>query len=206
MEPDWLKWSKKLQAIAQNGLTFSLQQYDTERYQQIQEIAAEILSKYSGEEKQIILDIFNKQEGYATPKVDVRGAAIRDNKILLVKEKADGKWTLPGGWADPNQTPSENVIREVQEESGFLVKTSKIVAVFDRTKQGHTPLYPFHVFKIFFLCEIIGGEAAVSNETTDVGFFAENEIPELSSGRVNLNQISLIFRHFREPELQTEFD
>lgn len=206
MIPNWLVWARELQAIAQNGLTFSENHFDIDRYNRIKNIAAEIISNQLSIDKMTLLETFTLQEGYATPKVDVRGIVFRDNQILLVKEAIDGKWTLPGGWADPNETPSQSVEREIFEESGFKAKTVKVAAVYDRDKQGHFPPFPFHIYKIFFLCELIGGEAKTSIETDDVAFFKENEIPELSSARVTINQINKFFKKHKEKIWDTEFD
>ena len=130
----------------------------------------------------------------------------RDDKVLLVREVADGCWTLPGGWADVNESPSESVVREVREESGYETRPVKLLAVYDRSKQGHVPAFPFHVYKLFILCELIGGEAATSFETSGVGFFAEEELPELSLSRVTPEQIRRLFEHWRHPEWATDFD
>jgi ADP-ribose pyrophosphatase YjhB (NUDIX family) len=207
MEPDWIQWGKALQAIAQTGLHFGKSEYDAERYRQIQEIAAEIFARYSLTEKETILDLFSKDVGYATPKVDVRGVVFRDSQILLVREVLDHhRWTLPGGWADVNETPTTAVTREVFEESGYHTKAVKLLAVYDRTHQGHTPLMPYHVYKLFFLCQLVGGESKVSHETSEVGFFPEDQIPELSRSRVLPHQIQRFFEYYRNPDLPTDFD
>ncbi len=206
MEETWLSWVKSLQAIAQNGLTFSENQFDIARYKEIRKIAADILARYSSSSSDEILKFFETENGYATPKVDIRGAVFKDDKILLVKEISDGGWTLPGGWADPNETPSLAVEREVFEESGFEVKARKLIAVYDRTKQKHTPPYPYHVYKLFFLCDLIGGEKKHSIETDGVDFFKEDEIPRLSDARVKLHQIKRFFEFYRNPSLQADFD
>ena len=130
-----------------------------------------------------------------------------DSKILLVQEVADcGRWTLPGGWADVNETPSEAVVKEVLEESGFETRVVKLLAVYDREKQGHIPPLPFHIYKLFFLCEITGGSACAQGETSAVDFFGEHEIQELSVSRVNEKQVRWIFLHARNPEQPTDFD
>lgn len=207
MEPQWLRWAKELQAIAQIGLTYSsADHFDVERYARIREIAAEIMSFCGEMEKGMLLELFQQEDGYATPKVDIRGAVFRDDKVLLVREVADGCWTLPGGWADVNESPSESVVREVREESGYETRPVKLLAVYDRSKQGHVPAFPFHVYKLFILCELIGGEAATSFETSGVGFFAEEELPELSLSRVTPEQIRRLFEHWRHPEWATDFD
>jgi len=206
IEPRWLEWSRKLQAIAQNGLHFTNDPYDRERYEELREIAAEMMAAGSGEPLEAISGLFAGQAGYATPKVDVRGVVFREDHILLVRESQDGLWTLPGGWADPNESPSESVTREIYEESGFETRATKMLAVFDRAKHDHVPLFAFHVYKLFVRCEIESGTARPSLETLDVAFFPESGIPELSLGRVTPAQIARFFQHLRHPEWATDFD
>jgi len=206
-EPNWLRWAKQLAALAQNGLTFSDNPYDIERYEHLRQIAAEMMAEGFDLDKKSLLDLFAREQGYATPKVDVRGAAFRDGKILLVREALDGGWTLPGGWADPCQSPSEAVVREIFEESGFEARVCKLAAVYDRSRHPHLPAIPFHIYKLFFLCEITGGAATESHETTGVAFFAENEIPHnLSISRTLPFQIARMFDHLRHPALPTDCD
>lgn len=206
LEPDWLRWAKELQALAQTGLTFTQDHYDIERYEAIRHIAAEMMAAGSGSDLATVLEVFTAQTGYATPKVDTRGVVFQDGALLLVKELRDGGWTLPGGWADTNDSPSEAVVREIFEESGFQTRAVKLLAVYDRSKHGHTPPYPFHIYKMFFRCEIIGGAAASSSETEGAAFFKEHEIPPLSSSRVTPGQIARLFEHYRHPEWPTDFD
>ncbi|MBN1507821.1 MAG: NUDIX hydrolase [Sedimentisphaerales bacterium] len=207
MEPNWLKWAKQLAALAQDGLAYCDNEYEIDRYKQIRQIAAEMMSAGSGVETGPLLELFSREQGYATPKVDVRGAVFHNDRILLVREKIDGGWTLPGGWADPCQSPSEAVAREVFEEAGFEVRVTKLVAVYDRSKHPHLPPMPFHLYKLFFLCEIIGGAATQSYETTGVDFFAEDGIPpDLSISRTLPFQIARMFEHHRDPALPTDFD
>ena len=206
MEPKWLDWAKSLQAEAQNGLTFSQNEFERERYNHILDIAAEMMASNSDTDLSYVKGLFKDVEGYMTPRVDVRGVVFKDARVLLVKEKADGGWTLPGGWADPNETPSQSVEREVFEESGFRVKAVKVLAVFDRAKQGHTPPFPYHVYKLFFLCELKGGKETTSIETDAVDWFTEDNIPALSSARTTASQLRRFFEHHRNSELPTDFD
>ncbi|MBN1359673.1 MAG: NUDIX hydrolase [Sedimentisphaerales bacterium] len=206
MEPNWLRWAKQLAALAQDGLTYCDLPYEIERYEQIRTVAAEMMATGFELDRKSVLDLLSREEGYATPKVDVRGVAFRDNKVLLVREMIDGGWTLPGGWADPWQSPSEAAVREVREESGFEVRVTKLAAVYDRSKHAHVPLMPFHIYKLFFLCEITGGQARESYETTGVDFFAEDALPELSISRTLPEQIARMFEHYRNPALPTDFD
>jgi len=209
MEPVWLVWARELQAIAQTGLTFATNGYDRERYTAIRSLAAQIMATQSDAEFGRVEALFAEQAGYATPKVDVRGAIFDENsRILLVREIADaGRWTMPGGWADVNQSPAESIIREVREEAGLEVRVRKLAAVYDRARHPHQPPHPFHVFKLFFICEVIGGTPEPGTETSEVAFFAENEIPgDLSLGRVVPHQIARMFEHARHRDLPTDFD
>lgn len=203
---DWFQIATELKTISQAGKFFAKDSYEKERHEQLEKICAEIFAKHSDLDADEVQVILQKDMGYPTPKVDCRGVAFRDGKILLVREIADGGWTLPGGWCDVGMTPSENVAREVWEESGFEVEVKRLLAVYDRDKQGHTPPYPFNIYKMFFLCEIIGGKATVSNETSDVAFFGEDEIPELSVGRTLPHQIKQFFAQYRDMSLPVSFD
>jgi ADP-ribose pyrophosphatase YjhB (NUDIX family) len=205
-EPAWLLWARELQALAQTGLAFSSDPYDLERYQRIRTLAAEMFARGSETPIERIQALFDQESGYATPKIDVRGAVFRDERILLVREALDGGWTLPGGWADVNQTARECVEREIREESGFEARAIKLAAVYDYRRQGnHRPL-PHSIYKLFFICELMGGEARTSLETSAVEFFAPDEVPPLSLGRTNPRQIARMFAHRRDLTLATEFD
>lgn len=206
IEPQWIRWARELQAISQTGNHFATSDYDRERYQRISEIAAEIFAEQGDSEGSKIRTIFEAQSGYATPKVDVRAAVFRDGKILLVQERSDGLWTLPGGWADVNDSPSEAVAKEVLQESGFQVKVERLLAVFDRAKHPHDPPFPFHIYKMFFLCKIEGGEATPSPETSSVDFFGVEALPPLSVSRITEDQIRFCFRAGLNATVPTAFD
>jgi ADP-ribose pyrophosphatase YjhB (NUDIX family) len=206
-DPQWLQWARRLQALAQIGLAFNPNHYDQERYEEIRAIAAEMMAAGSDASVEQITGLFAGQTEYATPKVDTRGVVFQDDSILLVKELSDGgRWTLPGGWADVNESPSQAVEREIREESGFEARVVKLLAVWDRSMHAHYPLHPFHVYKLFFLCEITGGSAATSSETDGAAFFAEDEIPELSVARVTPDEITRLFEHHRQQDLPADFD
>jgi ADP-ribose pyrophosphatase YjhB (NUDIX family) len=205
-EPQWLTIARELQAIAQTGLAYTKDKFDAERFRQIRAIAAGIMAAGSATAVEQVIRLFAKDEGYATPKVDVRGAVFRDGLILLVREISDGRWTLPGGWADVNQSAAECVEREVAEESGFQVRAGKLAAVWDYRRQGDVPPHPFSIYKMFFCCEIVAGRARSGVETSEVAFFAEDSLPDLSVGRVTAAQIRRMFEHARQPGLATDFD
>ncbi|MCB0291014.1 MAG: NUDIX hydrolase [Calditrichaeota bacterium] len=205
MSSQWLRWAKRLNAIAQAGLTYSEGPYDLERYHQLRDIAGEIIAGHSNLPPAQIVDILRREAGYPTPKVDVRGAVFRNNQILLVRERSDGRWTLPGGWADVNETPAECVVKEVREESGYHTRAVKLLAVWDKSQHSH-PEHFFHTYKLFFRCEITGGAPAESLETDGVAFFNEDSLPPLSIDRTTSEQIRRMFVHYRNPDLATEFD
>lgn len=208
MEPKWLEWAKALQSITQTGLHYTEGVFDRERYRQIQEIAADIVATYTSVDPQVVRDLYAAEQGPSTPKVDVRGVAFKDDALLMVRETLDeGRWTLPGGWADVNESPAEACVREVFEESGFRARAVKLLAVVDKSKHAEYPPALFHVYKLFFLCEITGGEAADSIETSGVGFFREADLPhDLSVVRVSRPQLLRFFEQRRHPEWQTDFD
>lgn len=206
MEQKWLEWAKRLQALSQNGLTYAQDPFDKERYEQIRHIAAEMLTEKTGAKIEDVLDLFSREKDYATPKVDVRGAVFKDGRILLVKERSDGRWALPGGWADVGESPSENVEREVWEESGFHVKAKRLAAIYDRDKHPHKPLMHYHIYKLFFICEITSGQATTSYETEEVAFFEENDLPELSITKILPEQIARMFEYYRQDGLKVYFD
>jgi ADP-ribose pyrophosphatase YjhB (NUDIX family) len=204
-EPQWLRWAREVQAIAQTGLTFSQEKYDLDRYQRLRAIAVEMLAVGSNTAIERVQGLFDQDVGYPTPKVDVRAAVFRDGRILMVREISDGRWTLPGGWADVNQSAKECVEREVQEESGFQARAVKLAAVYDRHRRNPS-IHPYSIYKLFFICELTGGNAAPSIETSAVEFFARDQIPDLSVERTSAAQIERMYEHWKHPDLMTEFD
>jgi len=202
----WLDWAREIQALTQTGLTFSQIEYDIMRYRRLEEIAAEIVSSHTALPTPEILENFRVQPGYATPKIDVRGAVIRDGKILLVQERSDGGWTMPGGWADVGDAPSAMVAREVREESGYEVRVEKLVAVYDANRVPGVRMEFYHAYKLIFLCTITGGEARPSNETSAVDFFDLEHLPPLSIYRTDRQMLEEVFAHFADPARPTAFD
>lgn len=205
MEPRWLEWSRELQAIAQTGLTYAKDPFDRERYAQVRDVAARIQASYMQLSVEEVLAMLGSETGHATPKVDVRGAVFREGRILLVREKLDGLWTLPGGWAEVNESASEAAVRETREESGHETRATKLLAVWDRRKHNPPPSR-HHAYKLFFRCELTGGRPSTSIETTATGFFTEDNLPDLSTGRVTTSQIARLFEHLRDPDLPADFD
>ena len=204
-EPQWLRIAREVRAIAQTGLAFNADGFDHQRYQRLRELAALLMAQGSATEHESILELLRQEKGYATPKVDVRGAAFQDGHVLMVREISDGKWTLPGGWADVNQTAGECVVREIAEESGFTARALKLAAVYDYQKRNPSP-HIDSIYKMFFICEIVGGAACASDETSEVAFFPRDELPPLSLGRTTAAQIDRMFEHRENPQLATDFD
>lgn len=205
LPPRWLEWAREIQALSQTGYHYSENEYQRERYERLSAIAAEIIAEHTQLPQDELTTTFRAQTGYATPRVDVRGAVFRDGKLLLVRERMDGGWTMPGGWADVGDVPSEAAEREVREEAGFRVKARRVIGVYDANRVG--PLELFHAFKIVFLCDLVGGEARSSNETSEVAFFGPGEIPEpLSGERTRPRHIQDAFAAYQNPACQSVFD
>jgi ADP-ribose pyrophosphatase YjhB (NUDIX family) len=204
--PKWLDWAREIQALAQTGLTFNKNEFDILRYRRLEEIAAEIVAAHTTLAQESIVENFRLQPGYATPKIDVRGAVIRDGKILLVQERSDGGWTMPGGWADVGDAPADMARREVWEESGFEVRVEKVVAVYDANRVPGARMEFYHAYKLVFLCAITGGEARPSNETSAVDFFDLEHLPPLSTYRTSRPMLEEVFAHFADPARPAAFD
>ncbi|MEA4811340.1 MAG: NUDIX hydrolase [Anaerolineaceae bacterium] len=203
--PPWASWAERLQLIAQAGLTYSQNQYDLQRFSQIQALAAEILAEGSATPIQKIEGLLADERGYQTPKVDVRAVVVKEGKMLFVKELADGGWTLPGGWVDAGDRPSFAAEREVWEESGYTAKATRLLAVLDHRLHGYPP-YFFHIFKLFFQCELTGGKPGTSLETGGVAWFGPQDSPKLSLERTTPEIIRMMFTQLEHPEAPALFD
>lgn len=200
-----LDLARRLLALAQAGLHFTPLEYDKERYREVVDIATRLLEIDSGRPAEQLRQAWFVEDGYATPKVDVRAAIFREDRVLLVHETTDGRWAMPGGWADVNDSPAQAVEKEIEQESGFIARAVKLAALHDRNKHGHPSLF-HHAWKVFFICDIVGGEARTSHETDGVEFFPLHALPELSSGRVTAAQIHRMYQHHLHRDWPTEFD
>ena len=205
MQLKWLEWAKQIQAISQAGLAYSKDMYDLERFEQLRTLSIEIMQTYTDVEEVKIRELFASDTGYQTPKVDVRGVVFDEDRILLVRERTDGAWALPGGWADVGLSAKEVVVKEVKEEAGLEVAPVRLLGVVDKKFHPHPPS-PIHVYKIFILCEVVGGQAAAGMETLDVGYFGEADLPALSTERNTIGQIRTLFDMKRNPEREILFD
>jgi ADP-ribose pyrophosphatase YjhB (NUDIX family) len=201
---NWVKWVSEIQAIAQSGLTYSINEFDKRRYLRLSEIISELAAYCSDNLSDEVEKVFLLETGYPTPKIDVRSFILQEGKVLLVKERSDGLWTLPGGWADINESPSEAVIRETKEETGYNVSVIKLLALWDKLKHDHPPQWP-HSYKCFFHCEIVSGKEEENLEIAEQGFFNLNALPPLSTHRVTKKQLSCLYDLVAKPQ-PTRFD
>jgi ADP-ribose pyrophosphatase YjhB (NUDIX family) len=204
-----IEWARKLAALAQTQLTYAKDEYDKERGEELQQLAADMMGASTNVSSKHWKSVFKNERGYATPKVDVRGAVFNEGKVLLSREKDDGCWSLPGGWADVNDTPSEAVIREVREESGYPVRCTQLAAVLDRDlhyQPQASHAHPFHIYKLMFVCEIAGDPKELCHDITDSAFFDLDDLPPLSEHRTLPKHIELLWKHHQNPDLPTEFD
>lgn len=203
--PQWLLWAREIQALAQTGYTYAHDDYQRERYRRLSEIAAEMVASKSQLQVENILAAYDAQKGYATPKVDVRAVVFRDQKLLMVRERLDGGWTLPGGWADVGDLPSHAAEREVLEESGYLVRASRVIGIYDANRSGSLDL--FHAYKIVFYCDLLGGASNPGIETSEVAFFGIEELPDQLSGERTLpRHLQDAFACLKVPTCRVVFD
>jgi ADP-ribose pyrophosphatase YjhB (NUDIX family) len=205
MNNKWLQWTSELQSIAQAGLTYSTDRYDLDRYEKIRNIVVEILHEYTEIDHKKIRELFASETGYQTPKVDIRASVFKNNKILMIKEKADGAWALPGGWADVNSSVSESAIRECSEEAGAIVMPKRIIAIHLANKHNK-PDFPFTIYKIFVECELVENCFKENTETLDAQFFEAEMLPELSFERNTPDQIKMCFEAKKCEVFETIFD
>jgi ADP-ribose pyrophosphatase YjhB (NUDIX family) len=195
---------EKLAAIAQAGLAYSIDPHDRERYSMLKVVAIQLMREL-GAGQAAVDELYASDDGYRTPKVDVRGVVVRHDSVLLVCERTDGRWTLPGGWADVGESPAESVAREIEEETGYRARVVRLIALFDRNKHDHDP-FPWHTYKAFFHCEVDGEQAHSTLETLGVGFFPVDALPELSTGRVTADQIRRLFDRIKRDDAEAMFD
>lgn len=205
MEYKWLDVVKRLQAIAQAGITYAVNGYDLERYEQLRQISVEIMADLTDTDFPKVEALFANETGYQTPKVDVRAVVFEEGKILMVRETIDGCWTLPGGWADVGYTPAEVAVKETREEAGLEVEPVRLLAVLDKKCHPHPPS-PYHTYKIFIHCRKTGGSLGTSYETSESGFFKRDHLPPLSTERITASQIQLLFSFLDNPTKEAVFD
>ncbi len=204
-EPQRLTWARELQALAQNGLAFTRDPYDRQRYERIRVLALEMLAAGSEDMPETLQRLWREETGYATPKVAARAAVFRDDTILLVRDARDGRWTLPGGWIDVNESPREAVEREVLEETGYVARADKLLILSDKRKQPHPPSL-YHAYDLFFHCVLLAGAPATNLEVSEIAFFPETALPALHPAMILPEQITRLFAHARHPEWPTDFD
>lgn len=204
--PTWLRWAREIQALAQTGLAFGQDPYDIARYERLNSLAAEIVAEHSNLDAETLRVDMLSQPGYATPKVDVRAAIERDGRILLVQERADSLWAMPGGWADVGDAPARAAEREVLEETGLVVRAQRLLGVYDANRGHKGPLALYHAYKLLFACDWQGGERTLSDETLAVDWFTLDALPPLSLQRTNERHLGDVAAWLRDPERPTVFD
>ena len=191
--------SQRIRAMSQTALAYSSNDYEIERSREMIALSDRIVSIVSETDEDIIHADYHPVKEYVTPKVDIRAVIFNEkDEILLVKEKADGKWALPGGWADVGFTPTEVVVKETKEETGYDVRVVRLLAVLDKRCYNH-PASPFYLYKFCFQCEILSGVDELTFDIIDSRFFATNQLPPLSTDRILPEQIALLDKLRRDP-------
>lgn len=205
MNDKWIEFAIRIQSIAQAGLQYGKDKFDLERYEELREIAAEMMVAKTDIPTEKIYDLFCNETGYQTPKVDTRAAIFVNGEILLVHEN-NGTWSLPGGWCDVDQSVASNTEKEVREETGLIVDSEKVIAVQD-WRRHNVRNYAYGVIKIFVLCKYLGGEFKKNMETTEIGYFNRENIPQnLAVEKTSYEQIMMCFDAYENSDLPTLFD
>ncbi|WP_017327544.1 NUDIX hydrolase [Synechococcus sp. PCC 7336] len=197
----WYEWATQIQATVQGTLAYSTNPFEIERCRKLEALAHEILATYTDTDFDRVQGFFESDTSYATPKVDVRGVVFNDRgHILMVREKIDGKWSLPGGWADLGDSPAEAVVREIREEAGYIATASRLLGIIDRHKSTQLPR-AFYIYKIFMRCEIVERLQEFDNAETDrVDFFTFDNLPDLSTARNTYEQMQAISEFWHQPD------
>ncbi|KAB7528416.1 NUDIX domain-containing protein [Flagellimonas olearia] len=197
---------KRIKAISETGLVYAQDPYDRERYEELKVISLQLMAQLGNVPMEVLKDFFLPQDDYPTPKVDVRAFVLNEkDEILMARESIDGKWTIPGGWADIGSTPSETAVKEVKEETGIEVEAIRLLAVYDKQTHPHPPA-PIYVYKLIFLCQMKGGELKAGFDMLDAGFFPLDQLPELSEERILEEQIIALFKNAKSMESKVYFD
>lgn len=199
---------RELQSIAQAGLTYSHDPYDLERFERLLRLTAELLADATGQDALAVHGALQVERDYLTPKVDVRALVLDDRgRVLLTRERADGLWSLPGGWADPGESPREMAVREVREETGREVRAARLLMVLDKFKHPHPPDV-WAVYKLFIHCELLGDVQAHPDnvETLESGWFPLTDLPPLSLGRNLPQQVQRAAELALNPALGVDVD
>lgn len=206
MEDVWLAYAKRVQALAATGQHYTRDDFDRERFEELDDISRQMIGALGEVPLNRLVGLPHRDEGYATPKIDIRAAVIREGRILLVREARDGKWTMPGGFADIGVSPADNAVKETWEEATLRVRATKLIQVRHRAKEAEMPDW-LDFYKFFFLCEALDdSDPAPGSETMDAGFFDPAVLPEMSLGRSNPDDISRAILHWKDPSRATEWD
>ena len=205
MNSPWLGWFKELQAIAQNGLTYSKDPYDLRRFEELSELTSKMMASISEQSPAYVKDLFNQEVGAATPKIDVRGVILQEDQMLLVRQNWNGLWTLPGGWADVGLSPGEAVAKEVKEEAGYIVEPYRLLGIYDRDKHGYRP-HPNHIYKIFIQCELIKKVDIDDLETDAADFFHQDNLPPLYEANTTHKQLERMLELAKVENLAPDLD
>lgn len=206
-----ISWADELQAIARNGLIWSPDGYDRERYSRLLDIASTMIAvanarvevdpKVAANVRELLDElIVDGVRGYATPKSSVAAVVFNTaNELLLVQRSDNGSWTLPTGWSDVGLSPAEVAAKEVREETGLAVIPRHLMGVYDTRK--HRSLAPFQIYALLFYCEYIGGDLSRHPlETLDVGFFSEETLPSIAPGFLSAVAHAFAFQRGEQKE------
>lgn len=201
-----LELIKRIKALSETGLVYSESAYDLERYAELKEISLLLMASVVDSPLKVLKDLFRPVIDYPTPKVDVRGLVLNNNnELLMARESIDGKWTIPGGWADVGYSPSEVVVKEIEEETGLKSETVRLLAIYDKRCHEHPP-QPYYIYKLIFLCKILEGNLKAGFDMMETAYFSINDLPELSEDRILKSQLLHLYELANNDQMEVYFD
>ena len=195
MKPnDFAKYLQRMIALTDTGLTFTKDPFDRERYEDLRGLLSEMLNQASDLDSEEVAEVLKPTSAYATPLMDVRAWIVEDEKICLVRGQGENDWALPGGFGEVGYSPTENILKEIEEETGFEAKVERLLAVFDTDRfQLQSKQYAKFVFE----CKLLAGQFQENQEIADLQFFAIDQLPNLSEKRITKEQIEILWQVYQ---------
>ena len=196
---DFVKYLQRMIALTDTGLTFTKDPFDRERYEDLRSLLSEMLNQESDLDAEEVAEVLKPTSAYVTPLMDVRAWIVEDEKICLVRGQGENDWALPGGFGEVGYSPTENILKEIEEETGFEAKVERLLAVFDTNRfQLQSKQYA----KFIFECKLLDGQFQKNQEIADLQFFAIDQLPNLSEKRITKEQIEILWQVYQDQREQ----
>jgi ADP-ribose pyrophosphatase YjhB (NUDIX family) len=166
----------QLRVIARNGLHYTRDGYDRERYERLMQLTTHAYAERLGLSEETLRARYMAELGHITPKVGADAAIFNQRGELLLMERADGSgWCLPCGWVEPDESPAQAAVREAREETGLKVAVERLVGVFHRPASARNG--PHAMIAVVHLCSVLEGELTLSHEGLDLRYWPIEDVP-----------------------------